>query len=180
MIAQQRQHAIFRLDLRPKDTVIVGEANKPTQFFQLAIQMANRFGNRMVDLVCLVFQKGRTFAVKFADKTIKVDFFVTQTCQKSAAQQICGSRGDLDDAAIHSLCVFRHSDNGTHRIERKEAAFLVTIKSSGEFFVGVAFKNTAQKAIKSRIILINNFFPGHNVHPTESKSESCCTDSEGS
>lgn len=76
VVPQQRQHAVFRLDLRAEDAVELGKAEKAAQLFRFSVEVAHSFEQRQVGFIAQTRQKRRSLTVKRRDEAVDRQFLI--------------------------------------------------------------------------------------------------------
>ena len=167
MIAQQRKHAVFRLNLCTQNAAIVGKTDEATQFLKFPIHMTQCFGDGVVYLIGGVADEGRPFIVELADKSIEVLLLVGETSEKAAPHNIACRLGAGGNAVVDTLPLLGFRGNKPHFIET--ATILIAAKGDGEFFMDIALEHAAEKAFKRTVILKNHIAPCHRITPLRRK-----------
>ena len=159
--AQDREHTVFRFDLRAEYAVKVGKAGEAAELLDLARKLPHGLEQRQIGVVAQAREQRRALAVKFDDEAVNGHLLVGKAGEKRAAQEGADFRTSLVEAAVDALRVgaVRHD-----RANFKKGGLVVPIAQNrgGAFFFCVAFKHAAEEPFKAAVVLIDDLAPCHS------------------
>jgi len=122
----------------------------------LAVQVLDGFCDRVKRFVGAVPKEAGPLPEQLGHQAEQAQLLFRQAGQKAPPQQQGGLRrqgADLSQDPPRADRVRRHRPG----FKQRNRSVLAGAESGGDFFMGVAFENAGEKALKAPVVIINNF-----------------------